>query len=638
MSTIKIAVACHKPAELPNNNLFMPVQVGAKNAAKRLEGLDYDDSGDNISDKNSSYCELTAQYWEWKNVKADYYGLCHYRRFLCFKNVKAKRDLRNQIVASIASAESFSRYGLDDEDGMRKIIEGNDVVIGEEQYVPRLYTPHGNQRTAYEHWVAHDRALIMKKDLDLMLKILSDVNKEVGAAAKEYLNSKNFLGFNCFVLKKPLFDELCEIEFETLRRLEEKVDISDYCQQLSRIYGFMGEIISSSYFYYLQQSGKYKIKRVPLVYFSYTDPIDLAPLKEKKAVPVIFNAADIRPEYFMVEWKSFVENVDTNKKYDVHVIIDGRCTFRNKITEMAKSKPVSVRFVDADAYRAYYKELYGLKDDNDGKNLEDISNHFSLLPFIPYIFHKYDKAIVVGENNIFCDDIASMWEEAKKKESAIYAPKDLFMISLANDIYVETAEIRLKGQIKNHLHVFSTNILVWDLKNGRESVPEKDVAKKYVDVDKVEKRKLLSKGELMNMLYENNFSFAPQEYCTLYESNIPFQRQLPYAPLADFQGLLAVRKQPKVINYLSNDPWEDGLYSETYDMFWKIAYTTGFQEMYRKRGIDLAIYRTKHDNRSLLVKLFPPDGSMRGKMTKILPPGTKRNEMTKRLLSVLRFR
>ena len=85
MSTIKIGVACHKPSELPKNNLFLPIRVGAALASNDL-GLQRDDEGDNISKKNPQYCELTAQYWLWKNAKADYYGLCHYRRFLCFTN------------------------------------------------------------------------------------------------------------------------------------------------------------------------------------------------------------------------------------------------------------------------------------------------------------------------------------------------------------------------------------------------------------------------------------------------------------------------------------------------------------------------------------------------------------------------
>ena len=52
----------------------------------------HDDEGENISDKNPMYCELTAQYWAWKNLDADYYGFCHYRRYFNFSDTVYEED------------------------------------------------------------------------------------------------------------------------------------------------------------------------------------------------------------------------------------------------------------------------------------------------------------------------------------------------------------------------------------------------------------------------------------------------------------------------------------------------------------------------------------------------------------------
>ena len=122
-SKIKILVACHKPSELPHNSLLLPVQVGASSASRNL-GLQRDDDGkDNISAKNAGYCELTAIYWAWKNLDADYYGLFHYRRFYSFADKKfpVSNDGHMMIRAKILSPETFRKYGLEDETAIRQL-------------------------------------------------------------------------------------------------------------------------------------------------------------------------------------------------------------------------------------------------------------------------------------------------------------------------------------------------------------------------------------------------------------------------------------------------------------------------------------------------------------------------------------
>ena len=70
---IKIIIATHKKYQMPEEDIYVPVQVGAE--GKDDLGYTLDNSGDNISNKNSSFCELTGMYWAWKNLDADYIGL-----------------------------------------------------------------------------------------------------------------------------------------------------------------------------------------------------------------------------------------------------------------------------------------------------------------------------------------------------------------------------------------------------------------------------------------------------------------------------------------------------------------------------------------------------------------------------------
>lgn len=66
---IKIIVAAHKPYRMPDDPMYLPLHVG--HVGKSDLGWQGDDSGDNISHKNTNYCELTGLYWAWKNLDAD---------------------------------------------------------------------------------------------------------------------------------------------------------------------------------------------------------------------------------------------------------------------------------------------------------------------------------------------------------------------------------------------------------------------------------------------------------------------------------------------------------------------------------------------------------------------------------------
>ena len=76
--SIKVIVATHKKYIMPADEMYIPVHVGRE--GKDDLGYTPDNTGDNISNKNAYYCELTGLYWAWKNLQADYVGLAHYRR------------------------------------------------------------------------------------------------------------------------------------------------------------------------------------------------------------------------------------------------------------------------------------------------------------------------------------------------------------------------------------------------------------------------------------------------------------------------------------------------------------------------------------------------------------------------------
>lgn len=67
---IKILVACHKAdPNIRHDDIYMPIQVGKALHPELDLGFQCDNTGDNISEKNGSYCELTALYWAWKTSR-----------------------------------------------------------------------------------------------------------------------------------------------------------------------------------------------------------------------------------------------------------------------------------------------------------------------------------------------------------------------------------------------------------------------------------------------------------------------------------------------------------------------------------------------------------------------------------------
>ena len=89
-SDITVAVATHKAYRMPIDGVYMPLQVGRALHPNVDLGMTCDNTGDNISQLNAQYSELTGLYWMWKNCDADYQGLVHYRRHFA-KNDSAKR-------------------------------------------------------------------------------------------------------------------------------------------------------------------------------------------------------------------------------------------------------------------------------------------------------------------------------------------------------------------------------------------------------------------------------------------------------------------------------------------------------------------------------------------------------------------
>lgn len=204
-------VAAHKEFPMPKEReLYLPVLVGAKKNYK--PGIDYqrDDDGENISEKNPNYNELTAIYWAWKNLNVDAVGLVHYRRFL---SKKRKRDLESIL----------------NKQDVEELLAKTPIILPKKR---KYYI-----ETNYSHYVhAHHQ-----EPIDVTRKVIVDKYPEYLDAFDQMMKRTSAHMFNMFVMKKELFDEYAMWLFDILGEVEKQIDISEYSVQEARVFGYLAE-------------------------------------------------------------------------------------------------------------------------------------------------------------------------------------------------------------------------------------------------------------------------------------------------------------------------------------------------------------------------------------------------------------
>lgn len=262
------------PSITINNPLYVPTVCGSTYAEQVDSRFTRDDAGDNISEERNSFCEFTVQYWAWKNAEADYYGLCHYRRYLTFSPKHFKENNQRQVMEGLLDSYTIRKYDLLNDKHMRDVIEANDAVVNVAADVRHIPTPHGFQNSVYDHWAAHDGMFFDKQVLPMLLETIREIKPQYYASALAYMHDHWHRGYNCYIMKKALFNEMCEFQFPVMFAMEEKVSQSGLDKDFPRTIGYLGEMMYGIFIYHLQKQEKYKIKEQQLVYFEQTVPPD----------------------------------------------------------------------------------------------------------------------------------------------------------------------------------------------------------------------------------------------------------------------------------------------------------------------------------------------------------------------------
>ena len=177
-----------------------------------------DKIGNNISNLNYTYAELTALYWMYKNLSYDYYGLCHYRRYFNFMN------------ENINSFEDI--FSLRQNEACLKILKNYDVILPNRMSLPSEMEEHYKGCHVAKHYdifIEEVKKIYPKKDVDTANKTTS------------------FYANNCFVTNSVIFNRYCSELFHILSNVYYKVDVN-INKPDKRHMGYLGERFLNIFF------------------------------------------------------------------------------------------------------------------------------------------------------------------------------------------------------------------------------------------------------------------------------------------------------------------------------------------------------------------------------------------------------
>lgn len=350
---LEIYVSHYKDYFRYKNKIFKHYFVGNKlNKKNNFMNLPGDDTKENISEKNASFCELTLMYWVWKNTNQDYVGFFHYRRFLIYneesviknskvtKIVKFINRVNNGIIRIIVrnkkEKEKFIEKKMDKfVKKINKDINKYDIILPLPVVMPMTLKENYNR----EHIAEHYR---------IIGEIIQDKYPEI---YEHYLSAseKNtiFLA-NVFIMSREIYDKLAKFLFDILFELEKIIEIpKDKRQQ--RVFGFLSERLVTIYMEYLLQEKNYKIK---FLEFLNTDMIygqikSSKILNEKRQINNRKTTVHIEKlnqvtlnHYMLLGWGIIDEEDSLNSKAILEISKDDKIlsysnfeTYRNDITQ-----------------------------------------------------------------------------------------------------------------------------------------------------------------------------------------------------------------------------------------------------------------------------------------------------------------
>lgn len=619
---VRIFVSTHKCVDLFDSKILQPVQVGSALRKERFAWALHDDEGQNISSLNPMYCELTTQYWAWKNVDAPYVGFCHYRRYFDFSDEQHHENSYGEVMHSRIDDESQVKYGLDDAT-ITSFLKNVDIVTTVQQDI-RSYL--GSDATLYSQYDAADQLYI--EDLDRIVSILVTKCPEYREDADIFLRGHTGCFCNMFIMKNELFQEYCSWLFPLLEDFVEATDMSRYSREGLRTPGHLAERLLNIYLIHLERCNpRLRIKRLQCVHFEKPEyhpelsPSTL-PGDSRPFIPVVFAADNNYVPMLTTTMLSTFKNASGDYQYDVTILHRDISSDNQRVMCQFFStfQNVKLNFYDVSDIIGRYE----LTTNNPHISVE---TYYRFL--IQEILPSYDKVVYLDSDLIVEGDIAQLYN-TELGDTWLAAAHDIDFVGNVNmkkGDRLSYAKNILK--MDNPYDYFQAGVLVLNTRKLR-SAYTMDEWLRFASDD----RYIYNDQDVLNAYCENHVTFLDYSWNVMIDCCGRIEKVFSYAPYHMFDEFLSSRDSEKIIHYAGVEkPWKQSECDRA-ERYWSYARQTPFYErlLLQGGGLDRADQRSVARHQ----RAISEDSGLRRLVDPIAPIGSRRREFAKSAVRKMR--
>lgn len=524
----KIFVAYHYNTSRIKSSIIEPIHVGrAISKEQMLNDIIGDNTGENISNLNKNYCELTAHYWAWKNTNYNIVGLMHYRRIFNLNTNNSKgtfKEFNNNML---------NDFGLT-EKSLDEIMKKYDILV------PEIYNTHpagfpNELMSNYEFYASEH----IKEHWNIMESIILQNYSQYIPSLMYYKNLKKSFFFNMFIMKREYFNEYSEFLFEILNKVKEKISINSLNDYQQRFLGFLSERLLNIYIIHLKFFSQARIKHLKIIQkdesksinYHVKDIVTKNKKYEKKSLSPIYIAFSCDNKYIRHCYTA-INSLNKNTNYDFNIfIITSNLNTDNikfiKKLECGHCKSIEIINIDASQFN-----IFPLN-----RKYISIATYYRLLlsNIIPC---NIDKIIYLDCDIMVLGDIAELWD--------FNFPKHHYAL-VVEDEGGATQSQRLGLPIEKKY--FNAGVIVFNL-------------------NRLRKENMLFKSRSILLKYQNKIRLQDQDILNIY-----FCGRVTYAPLSWNVGTRLYKKndlkgtyseyewkeailRPKIVHFTGNvKPW-----------------------------------------------------------------------------------